>query len=435
MTLVDKSCAFVVFLKERPLKCEYRAYTISLSFVLFLFYMHELWGKKKSIDFFLTSQNLFFAGNSNITDPLTNLVPSFEPEHMSSPHIFNLDLTSPQFFNTFGSRTIANADNFPILNDWSMATYLLRLKKGGVREPHWHPNAAELGYCINGRAKITIYSSNTGADSFTVDSFTIDPGEIFFIPQGFMHDIENISNNEAKFVLAFNNERPTTLGLSGSVGSMSDRIMNKTFGIKSPNTFFNGFNKNSSNDVVIGSKPDKVLESEPTIAKIPNFHKYNIEGTPPQIQTAGGTVSKANANSFPILRGSKLAFFSLIMKPNAIREPHWHPNASELGYVLEGTARLIVLSPDGSKDTFEVTPGEIYFIPVGFFHYIENLDSNKNMHFLLFFSSEMPGDIGTSGMLSAYSNNVLGATFDLDPAYFDKLPRSTEDVLMVSGGG
>jgi oxalate decarboxylase len=35
-----------------------------------------------------------------------------------------------------------NADNFPILE--GMGAVLLRLKKGGIREPHWHPNAAEL---------------------------------------------------------------------------------------------------------------------------------------------------------------------------------------------------------------------------------------------------------------------------------------------------
>jgi len=98
-------------------------------------------------------------------------------------------------------------------------------------------------------------------------------------------------------------------------------------------------------------------------------------------------------------------------------------------------ARLIVLSPGGSVDTFEVGPGQIYFIPTGFFHYIENLDTTKNMHFAIFFSSDIPGDIGISGTLSAYSNNVLGASFNLDPTYFNKLPRLTEDVLVVSGGG
>ena len=45
---------------------------------------------------------------------------------------------------------MANADNFPILK--GMAIYTLHLEKGGVREPHWHPNAVELGYCLAGRA-------------------------------------------------------------------------------------------------------------------------------------------------------------------------------------------------------------------------------------------------------------------------------------------
>lgn len=98
-------------------------------------------------------------------------------------------------------------------------------------------------------------------------------------------------------------------------------------------------------------------------------------------------------------------------------------------------ARLIILSPGGTVDTFEVGPGEIYFVSTGFFHYIENIDSSKNMHFAISFGSDTPQDIGISGSLSTYSNNVLGATFNLDPTYFSKLPRLTEDVLVVSGGG
>jgi hypothetical protein len=35
--------------------------------------------------------------------------------HLHRIH-FNLDGTTPQFSNAAGSRTIANADNFPILN-------------------------------------------------------------------------------------------------------------------------------------------------------------------------------------------------------------------------------------------------------------------------------------------------------------------------------
>lgn len=49
---------------------------------------------------------------------------------------------------------MANANKFAILK--GMAIYSLHLEKEGVREPQWHPNAAELDYVINGRAKMTI---------------------------------------------------------------------------------------------------------------------------------------------------------------------------------------------------------------------------------------------------------------------------------------
>jgi oxalate decarboxylase len=316
-----------------------------------------------------------------------------------------------------------------------MAAYLLRLKQGGVYEPHWHPNAAELSYCINGRAIMTIFSPNAG-----YDSFTIDPGELVFVPRGYIHDIENISDQEAKFITAFNYEQPREIGISGSVGSMPDRVLNATFGIKPPTaTFFNGFNNKSPKDIVIGSKPPAntlgaaatTTAADNSTTRIPNPHKFNLEGIPPQVQTTGGTVALGNANTFPILSG--LACYSLRLNPNGIREPHWHPNAAELDYVIEGRARMTILSPGGSVDTFEVSPGQIVFIPPAYFHYIENPDSISNMHFAVFFGHEKPEDIGISGALSAYSNEVLAAVFNLDPTLFDKLPKLEEDVFVVAG--
>ena len=371
-----------------------------------------------------------FASGSNTTyiNPSQTSLPP-KPTKMASSRVFNLDSAMPQFSNASGgSRTMANTDNFSILNGNGMAIYLLRLKRGGVREPHWHPNAAELSYCISGRAIMTIFSPNAG-----YDSFTIDPGELVFVPRGYIHDIENTSDEEAKFVTAFNYEQPQEIGISGSVGSMADRVLNATFGIKSPTTtFFNGFNNKSPKDIVIGSKPANVLEAATNnMTRIANPHKFNLEGIPPQVQTAGGTVALGNANTFPMLDG--LACYSLRLKPNGIREPHWHPNAAELDYVIEGRARMTILSPGGSVDTFDVSPGQIVFIPPAYFHYIENPDSINNMHFAVFFGHEKPEDIGISGALSAYSNEVLAAVFNLDPTLFEKLPKLEQDVFVVTG--
>ena len=81
---------------------------------------------------------------------------------------------------------MANVDNFHILK--GMALYFLELDKGGVREPHWHPNASELGYCLAGKALMTIFSPGASHDTFTVD-----PGEIVFVPKGYLCIILRIS--------------------------------------------------------------------------------------------------------------------------------------------------------------------------------------------------------------------------------------------------
>ena len=86
----------------------------------------------------------FAAGTNATNNSQTSLLPappSKSKQAPSSPHIFNLDGTTPQSSNAPGSGTTASADNFPILSDWAMAAFLVRLKKGGVLEPHWHPNA------------------------------------------------------------------------------------------------------------------------------------------------------------------------------------------------------------------------------------------------------------------------------------------------------
>ncbi len=115
-----------------------------------------------------------FGGTNNDTNINQTSNMNKVNKQTSSIHSFDLDGAKPQFSTPTGSRTIMNADNFPILA--GMGAVLLRLEKGGVREPHWHPNAAELSYCIAGNAKTTIFSTNAH-----VDTFTINPGQVKFI--------------------------------------------------------------------------------------------------------------------------------------------------------------------------------------------------------------------------------------------------------------
>jgi oxalate decarboxylase len=316
---------------------------------------------------------------------------------------------------------MANQDNFSILK--GMALYSLRLDNGGVREPHWHPNASELSYCLSGRALMTIFSPGAGHDTFTVDT-----GEIVFVPKGYLHHIENINHGETKFAIAFNHERPEDIGISGSTGSMTDKILGATFGLESD--YFGKFKK-SSQDLLITSRSNP-KNATTTYQKIPNYHKFNLKAFPPTVESRGGTVSLGNANNFGTLSG--LVCYLLTLKPKGIREPHWHPNATELDYVISGRGRMTIFSPGDNVDTFEVGAGEIVFIPSAYFHYIENVNGSEDMQFAVFFNHERPEDIGISGALSAYSNEVLASVFGLQPKILDALPKYQEDLFVVAGG-
>ena len=63
----------------------------------------------------------------------------------------------------------------------------------------------------------------------------------------------------------------------------------------------------------------------------------------------------------------------------------------ELDYVLGGRARMIILSPGGSVDTFEVGPGEVVFYSYWhFFTILKILHSVNNMHMAVFFGNARP---------------------------------------------
>ena len=209
----------------------------------------------------------------------------------------------------------------------------------------------------------------------------------------------------------------------------SDRVLGATFGVESE--YFSNFKK-SNHDLIMTSKSNSIKNNTATYQQIPNYHKFNLKGFPPTVQSKGGTVSLGNANNFEILNG--LACYLLTLKPKGIREPHWHPNAAELDYVISGRARMTIFSPSDKVDTFEVGPDEIVFIPPGYFHYIENLESNEDMQFAVFFNDERPEDIGISGAFGGYSNDVLGSLFGVETKVLDSLPKYPEDLFVVAGG-
>lgn len=337
----------------------------------------------------------------------------------SSEHLFHFGSIKPQNVFKSGLRLDVNSQNFPKLK--GIALSYLELEEHGVREPHWHPNANELSYCLEGRALMTIFGPKN-----THNTFTIEAGEIVFVPMGSLHHIENIGFGKLKILIAFDNESPEDLNISSTVSVMPPSILGGTFGIES-----NFFSK-----LKVSPNPAFITEREgidkPAHHSIPNLYKYNLEAVNPQIHNAGGWVKLSNGGNILPLEG--LAIYSLHLEKNGAREPHWHPNAGELNYLASGTARITLLLPSGTYETFDMKAGDISFMPQGYVHHIENT-GNEPAKYVIFFTNIYPSDIGISGSLGAYSNEVLASLFSVRPEVFEALPKIQEDLFIITGAG
>ena len=150
--------------------------------------------------------------------------------------------------------------------------------------------------------------------------------------------------------------------------------------------------------------------------------KFDLAGAKPSISEHGNTIREANQNDFPVLAGNGVSFFMIDMKPGALRVPHWHPNAWELDYCLEGEAEFWIVGPDNTGNTVKqavtVRPGQLFFIPQGWFHAIKAI-SSTNLKLLLTFNNGMPSDIGIPVGLNGIGNNVFAQTFGVSSGVFN----------------
>jgi oxalate decarboxylase len=95
-------------------------------------------------------------------------------------------------------------------------------------------------------------------------------------------------------------------------------------------------------------------------------------------------------DNFPILNG--VTCYVLEVWEECMRVPHWHPNASEVGYVVSGTIEVMIWRSPGESAVFTLTAGMCWFIPQAALHSLNNM-GDQPAQLLVGFSTESPQDI------------------------------------------
>lgn len=157
--------------------------------------------------------------------------------------------------------------------------------------------------------------------------------------------------------------------------------------------------------------------------------KFNLEGAE-AIKFDGGALINANKSNFQSL--DRLSIQSIKLEPGAFREPHVHPNATQLDYCVAGEAQVGIVGHNGENQLFDLKSGEISFVPQGHLHWIKNA-GQSTLHMILIASHEMPETIELSQMLGGVPNTDLAVIFGIKQEIFDEIPQTTNAVKAKLG--
>jgi oxalate decarboxylase len=291
----------------------------------------------------------------------------------------------------------------------SIAGVNMRLEKGAIRELHWHI-PAEWAYMISGVVRVTGFDSEGHA--FVDD---VRRGDLWYFPGGVPHSIQAISDGGAEFLLAFDDggfsEFDTFLIADWMVHTPTE-VLAKNFNVP-PSTF----EPLPKEQLYIFAAPlPGSLEDDRKAAigpegPAPDSFTFHLLDQPPLRKNRSGEVHIGDSRKFKVSK--TIAVAHVLVKPGGLRELHWHPNADEWQYYIQGNARMTVFEGSSKARTIDFHPGDVGYIEKSLPHYVENT-GNADLEFLEIFKSDHYEDIALAHWISHLPPQLVESHLHLD---------------------
>ena len=261
-----------------------------------------------------------------------------------------------------------NARDFPLARE--IAAVNLRLTAGGVRAQHWNP-AAEFGFVLSGNVRLTAvnpdgrsYSKKLGMD------------DIWYLPAGTPHSLQGLGPDGCAILMAFD------------TGAFSE----------TNSTELSDWLRHTPRDVLARNLSLKEADLE-AVYKIQNsapIYQASLETASSSLPAsdAGGSRSldiglksiqpahRAVSTELRIIDSEKLPIATSIaaahvtVKPGGIRAMHWHPDADEWQFFLQGKGRMTIFFNSSRARTTDFSAGDVGYVPKALGHYVQNTGSS-----------------------------------------------------------
>jgi oxalate decarboxylase len=320
----------------------------------------------------------------------------------------------------------ATVEQLPISK--GIAGVSMRLEPGAIRELHWHATAAEWAFVIEGNVRTTVIDPLGNAET---DDF--EPGDIWYFPRGHGHMLQCLGDRPCHFILIFDNgyfSEFGTFSITDWLGHTPKSLLAKNFGL--PESAFDDFPDHEVYFARSDRRPPAEIppNHQPADRSPPNSHKFRMLDQEPHSVYKGGREWRIGSDRFPIAR--TITGVILDLEPGGLRELHWHPNADEWQYLIEGQVNVTLFGSHGRYREELLNPGDVGYIPQGYGHSIENRSDGRS-RVLIGFNTGHYEAIDLSMWIAGNPLDVLATNFSKPESLFEKFPRERVFIAPYEG--
>lgn len=338
-----------------------------------------------------------------------------------APFWYSFDLAHRRVQDGGWTRQATQKD-LPVSTD--LAGVNMRLTAGSYRERHWH-TANEWAYMLYGSARVTVL--NPDGTIFIDD---VSKGDLWYFPAGFPHSIQGLGPDGCEFLLVFDegtfSEYQTFL-ISDWVAHTPPSVLAQNLRLPATSVaklpddelyIFPGTIPGSLEDDKAGVG-GKAVESKVS-------YTFRMASMNPAKENTGGSVRVVDSSNF--LASKAIAAALVTVKPGGMRELHWHPQASEWQYYIQGKARMTVFASSGKARTMDFKANDVGFIPAVAGHYIENVGT-EDLIFLETFKSSYYADFSLDQWIQRLPALITREHLKLDADELKRIPSENNAVL------
>ena len=363
-------------------------------------------------------------------DPLNMPLEQENPDSFDPPSSDSGDVNSFKYSFEFGHNKVSDGGwaRQVTVRDLPpskvMAGVNMRLKKGAVRELHWHVSA-EWAFMLTGTARVTAVDSD--GTSFVDD---LGVGDTWYFPSGIPHSIQGTGDDGCEFLLVFDDgafSEFDTFLITDWMHHTPKSVLAKNFNL--PEETFKDVPPHELyifNAPMPGSLEDDRKAVTGPEGAAPNPFTFKLSQMAPTKKQKGGEVRIVDSTLFKV--STTIAAALVTLEPGGLRELHWHPNADEWQFYIRGKGRMTSFPGGGKARTMDFQKGDVGVMQQSLGHYIENT-GDEPLVFLEMFKSSFYQDISLGQWISHLPPTLVSAHLKIPEDIIKKIPR---DKLVIT---